>query len=554
MAVLPIGPRAQRQRRSRVVVVEPRPPSGGARHVVDVHDEGQGKRFVGDEHRWRSKDPVADHVVRLGGQVRDPHVHRIRNRMLNHELQRVVTGCRRRIHGMELERAVPPAAACARASRCHIQRRAAGEVESSVFPLHHGNRPGGCAAADLLMTPPRFARNLFAVLLWELMWGFGNACTSSPIFVPFLSQLAGSKRLVGTVGLTMLLGIPALVVSLWLAHRLRRRRLVVALLWAAQVVGWVVLGLVLRMPAPPASAIVSVIYASQGVFAFLAGVSMAPTYQLLTSVFGERFGTAQGLQLLVRQVSGVVGGLWAASALGRDVFPKNFGLTFLVGGILLTSSNVALLFFVEPPRAADAAPRPPFLPEFGRTLREARPVASLLWVIACAAFLVSAEALFVVSALERLKLGDAYAGVFASVTLAASGIGGAIAGWVGDRVGHARTLVVSLVLQIAAFVMVLELLGMAQFYVALSLAGFASAAMQIGLAGLTTRLAPPHARGAWMAIMRWLTQLVSALATATAAFLADRVGYTLLFAVCIARVVGGLLAMRGMARGERRIA
>src|ERR1700722_11534374 len=93
---------------------------------------------------------------------------------------------------------------------------------------------GPALKRDPLMTPPRFARNLSAVLLWELMWGFGNACTSSAIFVPFLSHLAGSKRLVGTVGLTMLLGLPALIVSLWLAHRLRRGRLGGGLLWAAQ--------------------------------------------------------------------------------------------------------------------------------------------------------------------------------------------------------------------------------------------------------------------------------------------------------------------------------
>ena len=399
------------------------------------------------------------------------------------------------------------------------------------------------------MTPPRFARNLAAVLLWELFWGFGNACTCSAIFVPFLSQLSGSKRLVGTVGLTMLLGIPALVVSLWLAHRLRRRRLAVALLWAAQVVGWIVLGAILRMDAPPKSSIVAVIYASQSVFAFVAGVSMAPTYQLLTSVFGDRFGTAQGLQLLVRQISGVAGGLWAATALGRDAFPRNFGMTFLVGGILLTSSNVAFVFFVEPP--ADAKARAPFLPEFIRTLRQARPVASLAWVIACAAFMVSAEALFVVSALERLKLGVAYAGIFAAVVLAASGIGGALAGWIGDRIGHARALLVSLALHIVAFALVLELVGLAQFYVALSVAGFASAALTIGLAGLTARLAPAGAQGAWMAIMRWLTQIVAALATAVAAFLADSVGYTLLFAVCITPAIVAMLASRGLARRER---
>jgi hypothetical protein len=398
------------------------------------------------------------------------------------------------------------------------------------------------------MTPPRFARNLSAVLLWELLWGFGNACTCSAIFVPFLSQLAGSKRLVGTVGLTMLLGIPALVVSLWLAHVLRRRRLAVALLWVAQVVGWIVLGAVLMNGAASAW-IVPVVYGSQSVFAFVAGVSMAPTYQLLTSVFGDRFGTAQGLQLLVRQISGVAGGLWAATALERDPFPRNFGMTFLVGGILLTTSNVAFFFFVEPANAP--VERTPFLPEFVRTLRGARPVVSLVWVIACAAFLVSAESLFVVSALERLKLGSAYAGIFASVTLAASGIGGALAGSIGDRIGHARTLLGALALQIIAFALVLRLLSIGQFYLALSVVGFASAAMTIGLAGLTARLAPPGAQGAWMAIMRWLTQLVAALATATAAFLADRVGYTILFAVCIAPALVAMLAARRIIWRER---
>ena len=348
----------------------------------------------------------------------------------------------------------------------------------------------------------------------------------------------------------MLLGIPALVVSLWLEHRLRRRRFVVAALWAAQVVGWIALGMVLRSDAPPPAFIVGVVYASQAVFAFLAGVSMAPTYQLLTSVFGERFGTAQGLQLLVRQISGVAGGLWAATALAGDAFPRNFGLTFLVGGLALTTSNIALVFFAEPVAPPGRRPRPPFLPAFVKTLRDARPAASLLWVVVCSAFLVSAETLFVVSALERLKLGDAYAGVFASVTLAASGIGGAVAGWTGDRIGHARALLVALALQIVAFALVLRLGSLAQFYVALAVAGFASAAMTIGLAGLTARLAPAGAQGAWMAIMRWSTQIVSAVAIAAAALLADSAGYTLLFALCVTPVLGAMIAARGLARRE----
>lgn len=389
------------------------------------------------------------------------------------------------------------------------------------------------------------------MLAWELLWGFGAACTSSSIFVPFLSRLAGSKRLVGTVGLTTLLGIPALFVSLWLAHRLRSKKLAVALLFAAQVVGWIVLGAALLGGASFSSSIVPVIYVTQAALAFVAGVSMAPTYQLLTGVFGERFGTAQGLQLLFRQVSGVAGGIWAATALERRAFPESFGITFLVGGIVMTASNVAVMFFVEDPTLTAAKPeREPFLPALKQTLAEARSIATLLVVIATVSTAISVQSFMVVSALERLRLGDAWAGVFASVTLAAQGIGGAVAGRAGDRFGHARALVASLAMQVVTFSLVVALASRAQFYVALVLAGLCHSAMQVALAGLTARLAPNGSQGAFMAIMRWVVQVVSALATAISAYVVDRGSYAVLFAGCIAPLVISMGVARVLGRRE----
>lgn len=402
-----------------------------------------------------------------------------------------------------------------------------------------------------MAAPPRFARNLSAVLAWELLWGFGAACTSSSIFVPFLSRLEGSKRLVGTVGLTTLLGIPALFVSLWLAHRLRTKKVTVALLFVAQVASWIVLGAALLGGAALAPSIVPVIYVTQAALAFIAGVSMAPTYQLLTGVFGERFGTAQGLQLLFRQISGVAGGIWAATALAQRPFPEGFGITFFVGGIVMTGSNVAVMFFVEDQTlTAPRAEREPFLPALRKTMKEARSIASLLVVITTVSIAVSVQSFMVVSALERLRLGDAYAGVFASVTVAAQGIGGAVAGRAGDRFGHARALVASLAVQIVAFALVVSLASRTQFYVALVLAGLCHAAMQIALAGLTARLAPKGSQGAFMAIMRWVVQVVSALATAAAAYVVDHGSYAALFAACLVPIVISMGVARVLGRRE----
>jgi MFS family permease len=263
---------------------------------------------------------------------------------------------------------------------------------------------------------------------------------------------------------------------------------------------------------------------------------MAPTYQLLTNVFGERFGTAQGLQLLFRQVSGVAGGLWAATALERYAFPKNFGMTFLVAGFILTFSNVALLFFKEETQVEGEKKTEDvraFLPALLKTMKGARPLAGFFWVIAGVAWAIGVQGFLVVSALERLKLGDAYAGVFASVTLATVGIGGVIAGRVGDRLGHARALTVSIGVQALAFVLAMVLLGLGQFYIVLGLTGVSGAGLHIGLAGLTARLAPKEEKGAFIAIMRWALQLVLSLATAILAFVSDRAGYVVLFGTSV---------------------
>jgi hypothetical protein len=401
-------------------------------------------------------------------------------------------------------------------------------------------------------TPPRFARNLAAVLAWELLWGFGAACTSSSIFVPFLSKLEGTKRLVGTVGLTTLLGIPALFVSLWLAHRLRRKRFAVVALYTLQVVGWIILGAALMGGASLAPSIVPVIYVTQAALAFIHGVSMASTYQLLTTSFGDRFGTAQGLQLLFRQASGVAGGIWAAKALAERTFPESFGFTFLVGGIVMTGSNVAVLFMVEDGQSdAELEAKPePFLPSLRRTLSEATSVAPLLVVVVTVALALSAESFVVVSALERLHLPDSYAGIFASVTLASQGIGGAISGRVGDRIGHTRALIASFAVQIASFALVITLASPVLFYVALVLNGVAYAAMQITLAGLTARLAPKGSQGAFMAMMRWSLSVASALTTMLAAYVVDHGGYGWLFAGTIVPVVISMAVARVLGRRE----
>jgi MFS family permease len=217
----------------------------------------------------------------------------------------------------------------------------------------------------------------------------------------------------------------------------------------------------------------------------------------------------------------------------------------------MTLSNVAVFFMVEGEASSSDAPaREPFGPALRKTLHEARSVAPLLVAIVTVSLALSVESFMVVSALERLHLSDSYAGIFASVTLAAQGVGGAVSGRVGDRIGHARALVASLGVQILAFALVIEPTSRAVFYVALVLNGIAYAAMQITLAGLTARLAPKGSQGAFMAIMRWVVQVASAIATAAAALVVDHAGYAVLFGACIVPLLVSMFVARLLGRRE----
>jgi MFS family permease len=187
-----------------------------------------------------------------------------------------------------------------------------------------------------------------------------------------------------------------------------------------------------------------------------------------------------------------------------------------------------------------------YLRSFHRTVASAPGFTRLMFVITLVAWATTIQGFLSVSAIERLGLGNVYAGIFTTVSLAAQGIGGAIAGRLGDGITHRRALLGALVLQLTAFALIVRLASIEQFYIALALSAAASAASQIGLAGLTAKLAPVAERGAFIAVERWITLIAMALGTLAAALLADAAGYSTLFAISLVPVVVAMAILRGI--------
>lgn len=381
-----------------------------------------------------------------------------------------------------------------------------------------------------------FRRNLAAVACWETFWGFGAACVSASIVMAFLVQLTDSKALIGSLSLTNLLGLPALFVTVYLNRRLRQKRRFAAALWAAQTLSWVVLGAGVALSDGSAAApLIVLLFAAHATIYVTNGLVTAPTYELLARVFGRRWGTAQGVQVFSNRATGMLGGLFAAAVLEAYPFPLNFGLTFLVGGILLTLSNASLLAMAEPPTYGDEKP-----PRFGAYLRDLanavaghRAFVEFLWVIGLLAFIAMAQGFYVVYALEHLRLAPSYAGLFTTIAFAANGLGGIVAGPLGDRVGHRRLLLGGLGFHLASLVGILATRDLLEFSVALALSGVATVAASIATANLTADFAPLGEKGSYTAVTRLVAQPATALSTLLGGILIDLTGYGAVFTAAL---------------------
>lgn len=405
-----------------------------------------------------------------------------------------------------------------------------------------------------------FRRNLAAVAAWEVVWGFGQACVSSAIVLTFVAQLTSQKALIGALNITYLLALPGLLIAPYLNLGMRRKRLAVGGLHALQVAAWIVVGLATLVLAQQAETVLLiVVFVAHAYIYTVNGFLIAPTYELLSSVFGRRWGTAQGVQVFCNRIMGVLGGLTAATLLARLPFPQNFGFTFVIGGVCLVVSNLAVGLMIEPTVQGEGAAMhsstartnlAAHLANLGRLIGSHRALGFLLVVTGLLAIIQMVQGFYVVYAIERLRLDASYAGVFASVTFASNGLGGLVMGALGDRFGHRQLQAVSMAFYVVSFIAVLAMHSVEVFYVALALSAVATMGATIANINLACAFAPPGEKGAYAAITRLVTAPATALGMFASGLLIDVLGFVGVFSASLILPIIGLIATLLMAEPE----
>lgn len=303
-------------------------------------------------------------------------------------------------------------------------------------------------------------RNRLLILGFELIWGTGLPFLQSTTTLPgYLASLGVSGFLIGLVPAVYAGGI-ALVqpLSLYLIRPGPRR--FHSLLWAYRLGIFCYLAMAasaLLLPADAVSARVGLFFLCYTGYVFLAGAG-DPHYiaVIVESVpKGER-GWFFGQRQICFGLGGIIGGAFAVHALRALPTPANFGLSILIGALLLL---LATIYFSRFNYVAQGDPgkRPPLLSclvdVYHLACRRRR---FLLFCVVTALF-VLAQGPFAFLALyikDVLHAGDGLYGKLGFLTMASSLVFAFLLGRAADRVGHRRTLMAGICLYAVGLVIV----------------------------------------------------------------------------------------------------
>lgn len=370
--------------------------------------------------------------------------------------------------------------------------------------------------------------------------GMASACFAwSTVVTWFVSEVTTSKLVIGIGTSLVTLGMfcPQVFSAYWIESRERVKRYVVAS--ALLYVGF---GL----------ALAGIAFAPNGQYAWLwvTGVLFSVFGQMVASGLGapagitlvgkimpqNRRGGFMGRRAAIFTGGATAGGLVVAAVLGHLPHPVNYAACFIAGSILHFAGTLVFALTREFP--AQAVQRPRRFLEYTKQLPQiVRQDRQFAWFLGPRLLLAMANVAFfsylAVYARESLKLHNApqAAGLFGALFSLASCAGYLVWGWMGDRVGFRRVIILCAALHVVRVAVVLAWPNTATVCTSFILSGLCLSAMICASQNLILDFAAPAQRPVYIAItngMRWPFLLLAAMVSG---WLADATSYAVVFAL-----------------------
>ncbi|MHB0878643.1 MAG: MFS transporter, partial [Anaerolineae bacterium] len=268
----------------------------------------------------------------------------------------------------------------------------------------------------------------------------------------------------------------------------------------------------------------------------------------------DMFGKVMPVQYRGRQLAasstlgaamGVLGTLLSGYFLGHMSFPRSYGFCFLSAFAAMTVSFVFLAATREP-AATIVKERMP-LRQYGRVLpailRRDRSFAWYMATKAAGALGSMSFGFYTVFALRTLAAPEWQVARFTLVLLSGQTVSSVVLGYVADRVGHKRVILVGSVAVMAANLIALAAGSTSHVYFVFLLMSMGVAAGVVSDMNLSMEFAPEAERPTYVALSMTLVAPVAFLSPLVGGLLADTLSYRAVFLVAAVAAALGVLML-----------
>ncbi len=391
--------------------------------------------------------------------------------------------------------------------------------------------------------------NFTVNVLDNMFYALAISLVSQETIMPLLvSRLTESEIAVGLISAIFSLSflMPQLLVANHAQGLKRKLPFVLLLSGLLQRLPYPLIGLALLLFAVEAPGLALALFFIGIAAAALGGGLVTPAwFTMIGKVIPTRrrgifFGLADGGGLLM----GIAGAFFVGRILDAVDYPGNFSLLFLIAGLPLAISWFALSLTREPESedVKQSVPLRQYLRQLPAVLREHVNYRRFLVGFALLRLSMMAVSFFIVLGDKRFALGGADIGSLTAIFIGSQAVLRLTFGWLGDRWGHKRNLVISAVSMVLAAVFALSstsVLGLIPAFICLACAISSDSVSHFNI---VLEFAPPAEQPTFIGLTNTLMAPFTFAGPIMAGWLSDKFDINALFvASLVCGVIGAAL-------------
>lgn len=381
------------------------------------------------------------------------------------------------------------------------------------------------------------------------LFGFGVMGLASYVtIIPlFLSYLTESTALIGFVAALFHIGwqVPQLLTSSYVAglERYKPMVLVTTLFERLPYFGLALVALAIPAIGPDAALILTLLLLA--VQSIGGGFTGTPWQSMISKIMPpHRLGTFFGLQSACVNLFGAGGALLASVILERLDYPISFSWLYFVSGVGLVISFCFLAWTHEPKSAPrDVVPRLNWR-DFARRLRHIlgrdHNFRSFLLARSLTSLSLTAISFYTIFGIRRFDMSPETVGVMTSVLLLSNTISSSAIGWIGDRWGHRRVLILANLLTVIAIAVALRATDIAWLYLVFALTGVVNATQWTTVMSITVQFCSVAERPFYIGMANTLIAPITIFAPIIGGWLVDAASFEATFGIF---AIAGLLSI-----------